>query len=275
MSTEPKKTRAKTTTATKTPAAKTAAAKAAAAKAPAAKTAAAKAPAAKAPAAKAPAAPAPAASAPAAKAPAAAQSQSAGPQGLLMVGVLIILIALGFIVWLIATSRGAPAPVNTAAEAKAAPAMPNRGQLLPSGLRIETISEGSGPLITARDTPLVRYELRVLGRNEVVESNFGQGQAAPMPLQGVIPGFAEALTHMRPGGEIRFWVPPSLGYGPSTPPGAPFGPNDILEFRVKVEGLAPAGRAAAAPDAGGNALSEEDVRNIMAQMNAAQAPGGQ
>jgi len=259
MSTEPKKTRAKKTPAAKTPAAKTTAAKTPAAKTPAAKT---------------PAVPAPTASPPAAKSPAAAQPQSAGPQGLLMAGVVIILIALAFIVWLIATSRGAPAPVNTTAEAKAAPVMPNRGQLLPSGLRIETISEGSGPLITARDPPLVRYELRVLGRNEVVESNFGQGQAAPMPLQGVIPGFAEALTHMRPGGEIRFWVPPSIGYGAATPPGAPFGPNDILEFRVKVEGLAPAGHAAAAPDASGNTLSEEDIRNIMAQMNEAQAPGG-
>jgi FKBP-type peptidyl-prolyl cis-trans isomerase FkpA len=259
MSTEPKKTRVK-----KTPAAKT----------PAAKTTAAKTPAAKTPAAKASAAPAPAASAPAAKPAPSARSQSAGPQGLLMAGVVIIIIALGFIVWLIATSRGAPAPVNNTAEAKAAPAMPNRGQLLPSGLRIETIHEGTGPLITAADTPLVRYELRVLGRDQVVESNFDRGQAAPMPLQGVIPGFAEAITHMRPGGEIRFWVPPSLGYGASTPPGAPFGPNDILEFRVKVEGLAPAGRAAAAPEGGGNALSEEDVRNIMAQMNEAQAPGG-
>jgi len=259
MSTEPKKTRAKKTPAAKTPAAESPAAKTTATKTPAAKT---------------PPAATPAASAPAAKSSAAAQPQSAGPQGLLMAGVVIILIALAGIVWLIATGRGAPAPVNNMAEAKAAPQMPNRGQLLPSGLRIETIHEGTGPLITAADTPLVRYELRVLGRNEVVESNFGEGQAAPMPLQGVIPGFAEAITHMRPGGEIRFWVPPSLGYGASTPPGAPFGPNDILEFRVKVEGLAPAGRAAAAPDSGGNALSEEDVRNIMAQMNEAQASGG-
>lgn len=242
MSTEPKKTRAK------------------------------KAPAAKAPAAETPAATAPAAIAPAPDAKPAATSS--GPQGLLMAGVIIILIALGFIVWLIATGRGAPAPVNTMAEAKAAaPAMPNRGQLLPSGLRIETIREGSGPLITATDTPLIRYELRVFGRGGVVESTFDAPQPTPLPLNSVIPGFAEALTHMRPGGEIRFWVPPSLGYGASTPAGAPFGPDDILEFRVKVEGLAPAGRAAAAPDAGGNALSEEDLRNIMATMNEAQAPG--
>lgn len=258
MSTEPKKTRAK-----KTPAAKSAAAKATPAKAAPAKPAAKETPA--------PAPPAATAPAPAAR-PVAASS---GPQGLLMGGVVIILIALAGIVWLIATGRGGQAPVNNLAEAKAAaPAMPNRGQLLPSGLRIETISEGTGPLITAADTPLVRYELRVLGRDGVVESNFDRGQPAPMSLNGVIPGFAEALTHMRPGGELRFWVPPSLGYGASTPPGAPFGPDDILEFRVKVEGLAPAGRAAAAPDSGGNALSEEDLRNIMAAMNDAQPAGG-
>jgi FKBP-type peptidyl-prolyl cis-trans isomerase len=189
-----------------------------------------------------------------------------------MAGVVVILIALGFIVWMIAKGGGAAAPVNNVAEASAAPAIPNRGQLLPSGLRIETIREGSGPLITMNDTPLVRYELRVLGRGGVVESNFEQGPAAPMSPSTVIPGFAEALTHMRPGGEIRFWVPPNLGYGASTPPGAPFGPNDILEFRVKVEGLAPAGRGA--PAAGGNTISEEDLQNMMAAMNEAQAAGG-
>jgi FKBP-type peptidyl-prolyl cis-trans isomerase FkpA len=230
----------------------------------------------KAPAAKTPPTGTPAASAPAPAArPARPAAASAGPQGLLMAGVVIILIALAGIVWLIASGRGAPAPVNNMAEAKAPAQMPNRGQLLPSGLRIETIHEGTGPLITATATPLVRYELRVLGRDGVVESNFDRGQPAPMSLAGVIPGFAEALTHMRPGGELRFWVPPSLGYGASTPPGAPFGPDDILEFRVKVEGLAPAGRAAAAaPEGGGNALSEEDLRNIMAAMNDAQPAGG-
>jgi FKBP-type peptidyl-prolyl cis-trans isomerase len=239
MSTEPKKTRAKKAPAAKTPATET---------------------------------PVATPPAPAAK-PAAA---SAGPQGLLMAGVVIIIIALAAIVWLIATGRGAPAPVNNMAEAKAAkaatPAMPNRGQLLPSGLRIETIREGNGPLITAADTPLVRYELRVLGSGGVVQSNFADPRPAPLSPQGVIPGFAEALTHMRPGGEARFWVPPSLGYGAQTPPGAPFGPNDILEFRVRVEGLAPAGRAAS--PAGGNTISEADLQNMIAAMNAAEAAGG-
>jgi FKBP-type peptidyl-prolyl cis-trans isomerase FkpA len=136
--------------------------------------------------------------------------------------------------------------------------MPNRGQLLPSGLRIETIREGRGPLVARTDTPLIRYELRVLGRDGVLESNFDAPQAAPLPLGGVIPGFAEAVTHIRPGGEARFWVPPSIGYGANPPPGGPIGPNDILEFRVRVEGLAPATGRRAGP-AAGNASNPADA----------------
>jgi FKBP-type peptidyl-prolyl cis-trans isomerase len=132
--------------------------------------------------------------------------------------------------------------------------MPNRGQLLPSGLRIETIREGRGPLVTRADTPLIRYELRVLGHAEVLETTFNAPQPVPLPVAGVIPGFGEALTRMRAGGEARFWVPPAIGYGPNTPQGAPFGPNDILEFRVRVESI-PAAGAAAAPVAPADATS--------------------
>ncbi len=181
---------------------------------------------------------------------------SSGPQGLLMGGVVLVLVAIGAIIWLIVSGTGA-SPANNSAEAAAngaaaASVMPERGRLLPSGLRIEMIREGSGPLVARTDTPLVRYELRVAGREQVIESNFDQPQPIPMPLGGVIPGFAEALTQIRVGGEARFWVPPSLGYGPATPPTAPFGPNDVLEFRVRVEGLAPAGGAGAAPAPTGN-----------------------
>ncbi|HTU10135.1 MAG TPA: FKBP-type peptidyl-prolyl cis-trans isomerase [Allosphingosinicella sp.] len=191
-------------------------------------------------------------------------AQSSGPQGLLMGGVVLVLVALGAVIWLIVSAPGG-APANNMAEAEtngaapAASAMPNRGRLLPSGLRIETIREGTGAQVARTDTPLVRYELRVAGREQVLESNFDQPQPIPMPLDGVIPGFAEALTQMRAGGEARFWVPPSLGYGPATPPSAPFGPNDVLEFRVRVEGLAPATRRPAPPAATGESSNATDA----------------
>ncbi len=177
-----------------------------------------------------------------------APATSAGPQTLLMGGVVIILIGLGLLVWLIASGQGAAPANNMTADAAA----PDRGRLLPSGLRIETIREGTGRPVTRADIPLVRYELRVHGRGGVIESNFDDPQAMPMPLDGVVPGFAEALTHIRVGGESRFWVPPHLGYGSQPRPGAPFGPDDILEFRVRIDGIAGAGGAA---PGGGNSSS--------------------
>jgi FKBP-type peptidyl-prolyl cis-trans isomerase len=197
-----------------------------------------------------------------------ATPSSAGPQTLLLVSVILIVAAIGFIVYLVATGRG-QYPVQNATANAAAPApgleplpapetpsrppatAPNRGQLLPSGLRIESIREGSGPLVTRADTVILHYELRLPG-GPVIESNFDQPQGTPMRLDGVIPGFAEGLTHMRAGGEARLWVPPSLGYGADAPPGGPFGPNDVLEFRIRVERIVPGGGSVPGgnPDAG-------------------------
>lgn len=196
---------------------------------------------------------------------------SSGPQGLLMAGVVIIIIALAGIVYLIASGRGTEAPANNMAEAQAkAPAMPNRGRLLPSGLRFEEISAGSGPLIRATDTVSLRYELHIVGRDGVVDGDIN-GQPVPLSPASTVPGFAEALTMMRAGGEARFWVPPSLGYGQGQ---GPIGPNDILEFHVKVERILPAGAAAPAGPGAGNEISEEDLQNLLAAMNQAQASGG-
>ena len=184
-----------------------------------------------------------------------------------MAGVVLILIALGVLIWLIASGRGnAPAaPANNVAEAaplpepvpgpapgagpQPAPAgvapTPGGGQLLPSGLRLETVREGRGPLVTPSDTVHFRYELRTYG-GPVLESNLNAPQAAAMPVAGLVPGFAEGLTHMRAGGEARFWVPPHLGYG-SSPPGGGIGPNDTLEFRVRVERIERGGAGSSNP----------------------------
>ncbi len=201
----------------------------------------------------------------------AARPGSDGTQKLLMAGVVIILLALGFIVWLIATGRGTtPAPANNLASA-AAPQMPNRGRLLPSGLRFEAISDGSGPNVRVTDTVLLRYELRVVGREGVVDGDINAPQPVPMSPAGTVPGFAEALTLMRAGGEARFWVPPNLGYGDQAPAGGPIGPTDILEFHVKVERIMPAPPAGA----GGNELNAAAIEAEAANMaNAAAAVSG-
>jgi hypothetical protein len=191
-----------------------------------------------------------------APAAASARAEAAGPQKLLMAGVVIILLALAAMVWLIATGRGAAPATNNSAEANSAeaaapvtrPPTPGGGRQLPSGLRLETVREGTGPLVTATDTVAFRYELRTVG-GPVIETNQTAPQAATMPVAGLVPGFQEGLTHMRAGGEARFWIPPYLGYGDS-PPGEGIGPTDTLEFRVRVERIVPAGAPPAAPAAG-------------------------
>lgn len=198
-----------------------------------------------------------------------------GAQKLLLVGVLVVLLLIGVVIWAIVSGKGnsfgnaADANVANAAEPEAAPKanapsaaarMPARGELLPSGLRIETIREGRGPNIGLTDNVQLRYELRVLGRSEVIDG--GMDRSVTMSPGGTIPGFAEALTRMKAGGEARFWVPPQLGYGDQPREGAPFGPNDILEFHVRVERIVPGAAAprvepraatgnSAAPAAGG------------------------
>jgi hypothetical protein len=197
-------------------------------------------------------------------------AKSGGPQTLLMVGVIIVLGALGFVVGAIISGWGTgPAPANNIAEAAPPPARPGPtpggGQLLPSGLRIEIIRPGTGPLVTPADTVAFRYELRPFG-GQVLESNLTAPRPAVMPVAGLVPGFQEGLTHLRPGGEARFWIPPQLGYGDSPPGG--LSPTDTLEFRVKLERILPA-----RPSGSGNSTepSAEDVRNII---NAAAAAEG-
>ena len=162
--------------------------------------------------------------------------------------VLLILAVAGALAWyLLSGPRAGEADsgnmANFAAQGQApAPANPGRGELLPSGLRVETIREGNGPLITRADAVLLRYELRVRG-GPVIESNMDGPQGHAMTLNGAIPGIVEGITRMRPGGIARFQVPPQLGYGDNLPTGATFSRNDTLEFLIRIEQVA-VGRAA-------------------------------
>ena len=53
-----------------------------------------------------------------------------------------------------------------------------------------------------------------------------------LPLQGVIPGWAEGLQLMPVGSKYKFWIPAKLAYGEQAPP--MIGPNQVLEFEVEL-----------------------------------------
>ncbi len=95
-----------------------------------------------------------------------------------------------------------------------------------SGLQYRVIKPGEGASPTATDTALVKYEGK-LRDGTIFDSN----EQAPMPVNGVVPGFSEALQLMKKGGEYRIWIPSDLAYGESSP-GPEIPVNSLLVFDI-------------------------------------------
>jgi FKBP-type peptidyl-prolyl cis-trans isomerase FkpA len=98
-----------------------------------------------------------------------------------------------------------------------------------SGLQYKIVKDGAGPSPTSGDVTLVSYK-GTLTDGTV----FDQNEQAAMPVDGVVPGFAEALQLMKRGGEYKLWLPPELAYGDKVPEGGPIPPNAVLTFDVKL-----------------------------------------
>lgn len=78
----------------------------------------------------------------------------------------------------------------------------------PQELRVEVIEAGSGPKPTDADIALINYRGTLEDGTE-----FDQGQQVPMPVAGVVPGFAQGLKMMSKGAKYKFFIPPALAYG--------------------------------------------------------------
>ena len=120
------------------------------------------------------------------------------------------------------------------------------GQL--STVEVETVTAGSGPLITEMDGVIIEYT----GRTEdgtVFDTTDGRGPA-PFLVAQVVPGFREALTRMQQGGRYKIVIPGRLAYGANPPQGSPIGQNEDLAFDVHVLQVAP-NAALSAAAAGG------------------------
>ncbi len=103
-----------------------------------------------------------------------------------------------------------------------------------SGLQYQVVRGGEGPSPTDDDVVLVSYKGTL--RDGTV---FDENPQAAFPVNGVVPGFTEALKLMQRGGEYRVWIPSDLGYGPNPPvnpqtgqPGLPA--DSLLIFDVKL-----------------------------------------
>jgi FKBP-type peptidyl-prolyl cis-trans isomerase FkpA len=111
-----------------------------------------------------------------------------------------------------------------------------------SGLRFETLRAGTGSKPAATDQVLVTYE------GHLADGTLFDASPQPtvFPVNGVVPGFAEALQLMQKGGRYRFWIPSALAYGTAGIPGA-IPPDAELEFIVTLIDMRPAEAAPTQP----------------------------
>lgn len=103
---------------------------------------------------------------------------------------------------------------------------------LADGLQYKVIKAGKGPQPTDNDTVTVNYAGTLINGTEF-DSSYKRGQPATFPVDGVIPGWSEALKLMPVGSTWMLYIPANLAYGSA---GAPplIGPNETLIFKVEL-----------------------------------------
>ncbi len=103
---------------------------------------------------------------------------------------------------------------------------------LPSGLQYKVIKEGEGQTPKETDTVTVNYRGTLIDGTEF-DSSYKRGKAATFPVNGVIPGWQEALKLMKVGSKWQLVVPAGLAYGEKGAGGA-IGPEATLIFEVEL-----------------------------------------
>lgn len=100
-----------------------------------------------------------------------------------------------------------------------------------SGLRYQVLQEGDGVSPVSGQHVTVHYRGTFPDGGQF-DSSYDTGEPAEFAVDGVIPGFSEALKLMKVGGRLRAHVPSELGYGEQGT--ASIGPNQDLIFEIEL-----------------------------------------
>lgn len=103
---------------------------------------------------------------------------------------------------------------------------------LPSGLQYKIVKAGDGKKPTSSDTVECNYRGTLINGTEF-DSSYNRGQSATFKVNGVIPGWTEALQLMPVGSKWNLFVPSQLAYG-ERGAGRDIGPNETLIFEVEL-----------------------------------------
>jgi FKBP-type peptidyl-prolyl cis-trans isomerase FklB len=103
---------------------------------------------------------------------------------------------------------------------------------LPSGLQYLVLKEGTGKRPEATDQVEVHYHGTLLD-GTVFNSSVDRGTPLTIPVNGVIPGWIEALQLMKEGAKWKVFIPSKLAYQKrGSPP--KIGPNETLIFEIEL-----------------------------------------
>jgi peptidylprolyl isomerase len=104
----------------------------------------------------------------------------------------------------------------------------------PEDVVIQTLKKGTGETVTGDQPVRVHYTGVVWGEDEAFDSSW-DGEPASLTLDGVVPGFAQALEGQTVGSQVMVVVPPDQGYGDQAQGAIPA--DSTLVFVIDVLGL--------------------------------------
>jgi len=108
---------------------------------------------------------------------------------------------------------------------------------LPSGLQYKVITIGKGAKPTATDTVVTHYKGTFIDGKQF-DSSYERGEPATFTVNGVIPGWTEALQLMPVGSKWQLWVPSKLAYGENGFQNV-IPPNAALLFEIELISIQP------------------------------------
>ncbi|MEE9331141.1 MAG: FKBP-type peptidyl-prolyl cis-trans isomerase [Methylophilaceae bacterium] len=101
-----------------------------------------------------------------------------------------------------------------------------------SGLQYKAIVAGDAEKPKTTDTVKVHYKGTLID-GTVFDSSYDRGEPATFPVNGVIPGWVEALQLMGVGDKFELAIPSELAYG-ANGSGPSIGPDATLVFEVEL-----------------------------------------
>ena len=106
---------------------------------------------------------------------------------------------------------------------------------MPPLVAVKTVKAGEGASPTASDVVLINYTGRLTSGKV-----FDKQENAPIALDGVVPGFMQALAQMQKGGSYRVRIPAALAYGDKAAGEIPANSDilfdvDLIDFRSRAE----------------------------------------